>query len=377
MNLKIDLTSIAIGILIFTLGLISAYLVNKYTKPKQTSTDRLVAMADGFLISRGLYVIAELKIADQLIAGPKTAAQIAHNLNLNGEALFRLLRMLAAHGVFKFVSDTTFALNEISELLTSNNPNSLRGFLLHEDPARWQAYGALDYTIKTGKPAFNHLFGEGYFDYIARDKIRSEQFDEGMANLSESENLAIASKLDFSRYTHIIDIGGGVGGLITSILNQYPLCRATLYELPHLVPLAKNYLQQNSLVNRTKIVAGSFLDTVIPGGDLYILKRIMHDWNDETCLKILKNCHRAMQYNNQLNNSQLMIFDCIVPAGKDYDISKDIDVIMMTIFGGKERTKQDFEIILNQAGFTILEVTTVPGTMLSCIKAKIYKRPGQ
>lgn len=354
---------IILNLLFFLMGLLSMRVINKYYMLKQSSVDRLIAMADGFLISRGLYVIAELNIADQLINGPKTAEQIAQNLNINSEATFRLLRMLSAHGIFKFESDSTFALNEISELLTTKHPKSLHGFLLHEDESRWQAYGALSYTLKTGKPSFNYLFNEGYFDYISRDKKRSEQFDKGMANVTEEESKFIANNIDFSKYSHIVDVGGGVGGLLAAILNKYP-SHATLYELPHLAPSAENYLKEKNLASKVQVATGSFLDSVISGGDLYILKRIMHDWNDETCVKILKNCHNAMK-----DNSHLIIFDCIIPDGNSYDISKDIDIIMMTIFGGKERTKKDFESLLNAAGFKLVEVKHVAGTMLSEIKA--------
>lgn len=346
------------------MGLLSMHVIYKYCMPKDSPADRLIAMADAFLISRGLYVVAELNIADQLINGPKTAEQIAQNLNINSEATFRLLRMLSAHGIFKFESDSTFALNEISDLLTTTHPKSLHGFLLHEDEARWQAYGALSYTLKTGKPSFNYLFNEGYFDYIARDKKRSEQFDKGMASVTEEESKFIVNNIDFSKYSHIVDVGGGIGGLLAAILNKYPNHQATLYELPHLAPLAENYLKEKNLADKVQVATGSFLDSVVSGGNLYILKRIMHDWNDEICIKILKNCYKAMD-----NNAHLIIFDCIIPDGNSYDISKDIDIIMMTIFGGKERTKKDFEILLNNAGFNLVNAKNVPGTMLSEIKA--------
>lgn len=356
--------NIIISLLFFLVGLASMHLIYQYYLPKKSPIDRLIAMADGFLISRCLYVVAELNIADQLVNGPKTAEQIAKNLNINSDSTFRLLRMLAGHGIFNYESNSTFSLNEISELLTTKNPQSLHGFLLHEDEFRWQAYGALSYTIKTGKPAFNYLFNEGYFDYIARDKKRSEQFDKGMANISEEENKQIAKSINFSEYPHIVDVGSGVGGLIAEILNKNTQLQATIYELPHLVPLATNYIKEKNLADRVQIVAGSFLDSVASGGNLYILKRILHDWDDETCIKILKNCHKAMDI-----NARIIIFDCIMPEGNTYDISKDIDIIMMTIFGGKERTKKDFETLLNAAGFKLDKVNTIPGTMLSEIEA--------
>jgi len=364
------LLTLVSGVVIFLLGMISMHILSKRQKSVSLS-DRLIAFADGFLISRALYVVAELNIADTLVDGPKTAQEIAEKLTLNRDAVLRLLRMLAGHGVFNQNDDGSFALNDLSKLLTTSHPHSLHGFLLHEDEARWQAYGSMTYTLKTGKPAFNHLFGEGYFDYIARDKKRSEQFDRGMATLSEAENKQIAHAVNFLPYHRIVDVGGGVGGLLAAIMHKNPDIHAVLYELPHLQPLAEKYIFERGLGNRIEIATGSFLETVVSGGDLYILKRILHDWNDEICLKILRNCHKAMDHYARL---VVRSFDKSFKAneGKQYDISKDIDIIMMVIFGGKERTQKDFEKLFEASGFKLDKITSIPGSMLSAIE--IVKR---
>ncbi len=347
----------------FLVGMFSMHLI--YPKKIQKKPeDRLVSMIDGFLISRGLYVVAKLSIADELKKGGKTAQALAEKLTLNADAVYRLMRMLSGHGIFNHNKDNSFALNDISELMTTTHPQSLHGFLLHEDEARWESYGKMEYTLKTGKPTFNHVFGEGYFDYIARDKQKFEQFDRGMATFSEEENKRIATAFNFGPFNHIVDVGAGVGGLLAQIVHTYPTKQGTLYELPHVQEMAKNYIEKQGLTNRINVVTGSFLESVVQGGDLYILKRILHDWNDEVCTTILKNCRRAMS-----NNSRLVIFDCIVPDGPGYDISKDIDIIMMVIFGGKERTKKEFEILFEKTGFKLDKITTIQGTMLSAIEA--------
>jgi hypothetical protein len=322
------------------------------TAASSSQADRLIALADGFLVSRGLYAVAELGLADHLIAAPKTAQELAQELGLHAASLFRLLRMLAAHEVFDYQEGDLFALNDMSYLLTTDHPQSLRGFLLHEDEARWQAYGQMSYTLKTGSPAFNHLFGEGYFDYIARDKKRSEQFDQGMAAISHEENKQIVNAIDFSCFHHVVDIGGGVGGLLVALLQKYPLLNATLYELAHVKPLAE----------QITLVSGNFLESVVPGGDLYILKRVLHDWDDEACIKILHNCRQAMG-----NKGRMLVCECIVPEGDGYDISKDIDIILMVVFGGKERTRKEFEQLFNAAGLKIDQIISVEGSMLAGI----------
>ncbi len=361
-SINIALKIVASGIL-FAFGMFTMRIIEKRQK-QITPVDRLISLADGFLISRALYVVAELNIADQLRDGEKTAQEIAEKLNLNAEAVHRLLRMLAAHGVFTQSVNNSFALNDVAQLLTTTHPQSLHGFLLHEDDARWQSYGKMAYTLQTGNSTFNHLFGEGYFDYIAHDKKRSEQFDRGMATLSEAENKLIASTFNFSPFNHIVDVGGGVGGFLTAILEKNKKIQGVLYELPHLANLAQEYVTSKGLTNRIQIITGSFLESVVSGGDLYILKRILHDWNDEVCIKILQNCHNAMG-----DNARLLILDCIVPEGSSYDISKDIDIIMMVIFGGKERTKKDFEKLFEVSGLKLDKITPIPGSMLSAIEA--------
>lgn len=325
--------------------------------------EMLVSMVDGFLVSRGLYVVAELNIAEALLDGPATATVLAEKLDLNADALHRLLRMLAGHGVFTYNNDGSFELNDISRLMTKSHPQTLHGFLLHEDPARWQAYGNMAYSLKTGKPTFNHLFGKNYFEYIAQDKKRSEQFDQGMATFSEEENKQIAQAVGFTSSGHIIDIGGGVGGLLKEIVQHNANLHATLYELPHLESMARQYLQKHFLNNQISVTIGSFFDSIVHGGDVYILKRILHDWSDQECIQILTNCRNAMH-----NSAKLLVFDCIVPEDTSYDISKDIDIIMMVVFGGKERTKKEFAALFDAAGLKLSKATPVKGTMLSVLE---------
>jgi len=350
----------------FFFGMITMNLVLQYSS-SQNPVDKLVRLVDGFLVSRALYVIAELQIADELVNGPKTAYEIANNLNLDGDAVFRLLRMLVSHGVF-IQKDDKFALNDLAELITIGHSQSMHGFLLHEDSTRWNSYAHMSYSIKTGKPTFNHLYGCGYFDFIARDKEKSEQFDRGMATFSDTENKQVSSHFDFTSFPVVVDVGGGVGGLIAQILDKNENIKGVLYELPHLEEMADNYFVEHDLVNRTKVVTGSFLENVVSGGDLYLLKRILHDWNDEICVRILQNCAAVMH-----DDSEIVVFDCIVPDDSKYDISKDIDVIMMVVFGGKERTEKDFEKLFAAAGLQINKISSIPGTMLSSIEGSKKK----
>ena len=355
---------IVVCISMFFLGMLIMNVLhrqNSYQKP----VDRLVCLASGFLVSRALYVVAELQIADEMVDGPKTSQEIANRLNLNVDAVFRLLRMLVSHGVF-ICQDNKFALNELAELITMTHPQSMHGFLLHEDRDRWNAYGHMSYSIRTGKATFDHLYGLGYFDYIAQDTKKSEQFDRGMATLSETENRQVATHFDFGLYATIIDVGGGVGGLLAQIMHRHKNSSGILYELPHIENIAQKYLAMQYLDNRVKVVSGNFLNHIASHGDLYLLKRILHDWNDEISIQILKNCRIAMA-----QGAKIVVFDCVVPEGSEFNISKDIDIIMMTVFGGKERTSSDFEKLFAAAGLQIDKISPIAGTMLYAIEGSI------
>ncbi len=325
--------------------------------------DQLIAFVDGFLISRALYTVAELNIPDQLLAGPKTAQEIAISLDLNPDAVHRMLRMLAGHGIFEQFADQSFGLNAISELMTTQHPQSLHGFVLHEDPARWQAYSHMKYTVTTGKPAFNHIFGKGYFDYLSENPKLAEQFDRGMAIFSQTENQQVACGLDYSPYATIVDVGGGLGGLLIEIIRKFPAVQGLLFELPHLQDVACNFIADRGMQDQVRFVPGSFLQSQIAGADLYLLKRILHDWDDTTCVQILRHCVAAMP-----EHAKVVVFDCVVPDGSDFDISKDIDTIMMVIFGGKERTAQDFVLLFDAAGLQLVSMTPIAGTMLYAIE---------
>ncbi len=331
----------------------------------ESPQDRLISYVDGFLISRGLYTVAQFNIADSLQSGPKTAEEIAYELDLDADCLHRLMRMLASHGIFMFLDNRYFALNEISELLTTNHPQSLHSFVLHEDLARWQAFGSMSYSLQTGKPAFNYLFKQGFFDYLAQDQQRAAQFDKGMATFSETENACVAQALDLENHTIIVDVGGGVGGLLTQIMQLNTTVRGVVYEIPHVCQAACDYIHEHNCINRIDVVSGSFLESIVAGGDLYILKRILHDWDDATCVQILKNCAQALD-----DHGKIIVCDCLIPDGNSYDISKDIDIIMMVIFGGKERTMQDFKKLFAQAGLQVVRIYPIAGTMLYAIEGE-------
>ena len=329
-----------------------------------SNSQKLIQLASAHILARAIHVAAGLKIADHLVDGPCNINELACKVNAHSDALYRLLRLLASNDIFYEDTQRNFSLTPLAMLLVSTHPDSLQPWLANHDgdEKRWRSYGYMDYSIKTGNPAFNHIFGQGYFDFIGQDVNMAKSFDEGMRNLSKKEDICIAACYDFSSCSTMTDIGGGKGGLISEIVKSYPAMQGFLYDLPHVQVSAESNLSEQNLTSRIKFVSGSFFDQIPCGSDIYILKRILHDWDDELCIKILLNCRKSMKV-----NAKLLIIEAIVAPANNKDFAKDIDLAMLVLFGGKERTQDAWENLLHAAGLKLLQVHAIP-SMLSILE---------
>lgn len=319
---------------------------------------KLIDMSYAYVISRAIHAAATLGVADHLVHGPKSATELAALVGADPQSLYRLLRTLASHGIFSEDNEGTFTLTPIAELLVTSNPDSVRYLLMKEDESRWNAYGDLLYSVKTGKPAFDHHYGSGYFDYIAKHPKLAQSFDLGMANLSAKEDYLIANSYDFSPYHTIVDLGGGVGGFLSEVLKKTPSSQGIVYELEHLKERVDAYLKKQNLSSRSKFASGSFFESVPEGFDMYMLKRILHDWDDESCIRILKNFRNAMK-----PDSRLLIIDAVMPEGNAPHESKNIDLFMLTLFGGQERTQKAWQKILDASGLKLNRIWPTPSAL--------------
>lgn len=319
---------------------------------------KLFEMSYAYVLSRAIHVAATLGIADHLAEGPKSAHELAMLVGAESQPLYRLLRTLASHSIFLEEKDHLFALTPLAELLVTSHPNSLRLLLMKEDESRWNAYGDLLYSIKTGKPAFNHHHGIGYFDYIAKKQQLSQSFDLGMANLSAKEDGLIASSFDFSTYHSIVDVGGGMGGLLAEILKKNPASHGVVYELTHLMDRVEAFLRDQGLSSRCKFASGNCFQSIPESSDLYILKRILHDWDDQACISILRNCQKAM-----MSTSRLLIIDSVMPEGNIYHESKDFDLFMLALFGGQERTKKEWQRLVCASNLKLVHIWPTPSSL--------------
>jgi hypothetical protein len=312
----------------------------------------MLQIISGFWISRGVYVIAKLGIPDLLKSGPKTAEELAVATKMHAPSLFRILRALASVGVLSSVDGGRFAQTAVSETLVTDAPGSLRWFAVSElGQEHYPAWGNLMHSVKTGEIAFDNFFGVDIWKYFQQNPEDAAVFNDSMSSVTAATNEAIMSLYDFSNFGTVVDVGGGHGGLITSILKSSPKVKGILFDAPEVIEGARPKLEGAGLAERCETVAGDFFKSVPPGGDAYVMKWIIHDWDDEKAITILRNCRSRMRA-----NGRLILVDCVVPESNEPHFSKFIDLNMLVMTGGKERTAKEFEQLLGAAGFKLLRI---------------------
>jgi hypothetical protein len=313
-------------------------------------------MISGAQVARMISVATELGIADLLADGPRTCDDLAAATETHPASLYRLLRALASVEIFAEESDRRFGLTPLADLLRTGANGSLRGLALFQnDEWYWQVYRELPYSVRTGLPATEHLWGHGLFGYFATHPAAAELFDRGMASRHAETNAALASAYDFSGIDTLVDVGGGNGALLATILAQHPNMRGILFDLPRVVEGATARLAAAGLMQRCQIVGGDFFDSVPAGGDAYVLSNVLHDWQDEQAAVILRRVHRAMAGRGRL----LVVNEQVVPPGNAPHPGKLGDITMLLI-GGRERTASDWRHLFAVSGFTLARIAALP-----------------
>jgi O-methyltransferase domain len=324
--------------------------------PDQAAVDQLIGLSWGWLVSRGIYVAAELGIADLLREGPQPVDQLAAATGAHPQYLYRLLRMLAGYGVFAEDSVGQFILTPVAVLLQTG---ALRDSVRSRAGLQAASFanGDLLHNIKTGESAFKHVHGVGFFDYLSVHPEAQELFDRGMANGANAENPIVASSYDFGQFQRIVDVGGGRGGLLAEILKIYPSPRGVLFDQPQVV-LHPDYLTAAGVMDRCETIGGNFFDSLPNGADAYVLKRILHDWNDDICEGILRRCRDGL-----VNGGRVIVVDAVVPPGNEFHYSKPLDLLMMALLDGRERTEEDFRKLFDGAGLKLNRIVATPSVM--------------
>lgn len=317
-------------------------------------------MIGGYTTSQLIYVAAKLGIADCLQAGPKGAEQLAAEVGAQPESLYRLLRALAVMGVFAETEARTFALTRMGALLQTTAPQSLRSHAILQGEELYRTWGELLNSVRTGQPGFDRVYGMSWWDYLDEHPQTAAAFNQRMTAFFTQRNTGVAAAYDFSSCRTIIDVAGGQGSLLATILSAYPTVRGVLFDLPTVVEAAPPLLEQAGVRERCEVVGGDMFVAVPGGGDVYLLATIIHDWKYEQAVAILRNCRRATS-----DQARLLLVEVVVPSDTTPSPTKIMDVGMMVMMHGKERTAAEYRELYQAAGFALTQV--IPTVSPYCI----------
>lgn len=326
----------------------------------------LIHFAMAGVISKVVYVAAKLGIADHLAGDPKTAAELAGPLDADAPSLYRVMRTLAGLGILTETAGR-FALTPLGGLMRSDAPGGIRSMLITlGGPIISSSLDELEHSVKTGEKAFDKVFGVPVFEYLGQRPEDARRFSETMVAFHGAEPPAVAAAYDFSSYKTIVDVGGATGNLLAHILARHTQPRGVLFDLPHVVADAPALLAQHGVAQRVAIESGSFFESVPAGADAYVLSHIIHDWSESQCVTILGNCRRAMA-----PTSRLLLVEMVLPAGDTPHPGKVLDMVMLAVPGGSERTEPEYAQLLAKAGFRLARVvpTASPVSVIEAVPA--------
>lgn len=321
------------------------------TEPTHETTNdpaqQIIEMASGYVVARAIHAVALLGIADHLADGSRSAEELARVTDMHAPSLYRLMRATAGFGLFIEDHQRRFSLTQLGAALRTGAPGYARSTVRSmAAPGMWNAFGDLLQTIKTGQPQ-----GEPIFADLRANPEQAEQLSETMIGFAGEEPAAIATAYNFSGIRTLVDVGGNTGVLLATILLANPALRGLLYDLPHVAPLARRTLERLGVSDRCAVTAGSFFESVPAGGDAYMLSHVVHDWPEEKCLTILRNVRRVIP-----NDGRLLIVEQLIPPGNEPHPSRYIDLILLTITGGTERTADEYATLLARTGFRLTRI---------------------
>jgi hypothetical protein len=334
--------------------------------PETAAAQLLNQLALGYILSAALNVALELEIADHLADGPRSTADLANATGVTEDGLYRTLRALASVGVFEEKSPRTFALNLPAGMLRKG-PSSLRDLgLWMTDPFHFRVYAETMHSVKTGQPAADKVTGMPVFEYFGREPKLSAVFNNAMTAWSAPAVAAALKAYDFSDIRVLMDIAGGHGFVLTSILREYPAMRGVLFDLDHVIAGAEPLIDAAGVRERCETAIGDFFKGVPRGGDAYIMKNIIHDWDDDRAIAILKNIRAAFDG----RKGRVILLESVIPPGNQPDFGKLIDIEMLLMPGGRERTGEEFRSLFDRAGFELTRIVPTESP-LSVVEARV------
>ena len=310
-------------------------------------------LINGYQVSQAIHVAATLGIADLLARGARDSDDLASETHTQPRALYRLLRALAAVGVLEEREGRRFALTPVGDCLRSDAAEPVGGWAAFVGRrTHWHAWGDLLHSIQTGEDAFRHLHGVGAWEYRAQHPEEAAVFDRAMGDLARRSQRSIMDAYDFARFATVVDVGGGQGALLATVLAAHPHMRGVLFDLPHVVASIDGVSPDPAVSGRCRAVAGSFFDSVPAGGDAYVLRAVLHDWDDSDAVAILRNCRAAMG-----DNTTLLIIERDLGPANELPATKFSDLNMLVSLGGQERTMDEYGELMRQAGLRFIAST--------------------
>ena len=329
---------------------------------------QILQIATGYMASTALYAAITLNVADHLAGGPKDVAELARTTGANEDALYRVLRLLTSVGVFEETGPRRFALTPAAELLRKDVPGSLRGMAVFlPDPLHLRVYANVMESMMTGRPAAETTLGMPIFEYLAKDPGYSKVFNDAMTTLSAPVVAAALEAYDFSGIGTLVDVAGGHGEVLMSVLKKYPNIRGVLTDVGHVIEGAKARIAGAGLADRCQAVPCDFFAAVPEGGDAYIMKHIIHDWDDVQAATILRNIGKAMGG----KRGKVILLESVIADGPTPDLGKFIDIEMLLLPGGRERSTGEFRALFAGAGFELTKIvpTKSPLSVVEAVRS--------
>ncbi|MGI8622095.1 MAG: methyltransferase [Solirubrobacteraceae bacterium] len=312
----------------------------------------MMGLVTGYWTSQAVGVAAQLGVADHLAAGPRPGDELARLVGADPQALHRVLRLLASIGVFAEAAPGSFGLTPLGRTLTSDAPGSVRDFAITETaPGHWLPWGRLHESVRSGRPMAREALGMELFDWYVQNPEEAGFFHAAMGDLSALAADELVRVCDFSAARTVADVGGAHGVLLAAVLRANPTVRGILFDLPHVIATAAEAIAAEGLAERCTLVSGDFFESVPAGADLHLLKQIVHDWDDERAARLLRTCHRALA-----PGGTLLLVEMVVPADNRPSPAQAMDLNMLVLLGGRERTEAEFRSLLQAAGFRLQRV---------------------
>jgi C-methyltransferase len=328
--------------------------------------ERLGQMSRLYVLSRGIHAIAQLGVANRVEDDPVSIAELAEAEGLNAAFLARLMRYLAAYEIFEETSPGYFRATEMSRLIRDDHPRSFAPVLRMASSHWWNAAGQLADTVRTGKSGIELLYGERFFEFLSGRPQLQQQFDDGMSRFSQMDDQLLARAYDFSNARVVADLAGGKGNFLREILDANPHLRGILFERPAALA-GGTALDQLVNAGRARLAPGNLFEVIPPGADLFMLKGTLHDFSDDDVVAILTNCARSMR-----DSDKLLVIEQLLPPGRAPHPNRTMDMVMMFLLGGEQRTAVQWQSLLDRSGlrllrsiptsssYTLLEATPLP-----------------